>query len=363
MRYTVRELAQAIDADSVGDTGIIITGLSEPADAGCDDLALASTPEYAGTLTSGQAKAAMLWHGADWRALGLQAAILPKRPRFALAGLTRMMDPGQGFGIGIHPTAILDPSAQIGTDVTIGPGSVIGAQVVIGDRCVIGPQCFIGKKTTLGADCYIREQVSIGARVCVGARFVANPGVRIGGDGFSFVTEDRSGAEAARASLGDQGTTQSQSWTRIHSLGSVIIGEDVEIGANSTIDNGTIRPTRIGHRTKIDNLVHIGHNVIIGTDGLICGQVGVAGSVTVGNHVVMAGQVGVSDNLTIGDRVILGAASKVLRSVQAGKVMLGYPATEMRTQIESYKALRRLPRMLRELQQIKKAVFKSGDSD
>lgn len=363
MRYSVREIAQAINAEAVGDADIIITCLSEPASAGPDDLALASTPAYAAVLTAGHAKAAMLWHDADWQALGLQAAILPKRPRFALAGLTGLMDPGQGFASGIHPSAIIDPTARIGADVSIGPGAVIASKVVVGDGSLIGPQCFVGAGSTLGPNSYLREQVSIGAGVIIGARFIANPGVRIGGDGFSFVTQEQSGAEVARATLGKQGATQAQSWTRIHSLGGVAIRDDVEIGANSTIDSGTIRPTEIGDRTKIDNLVHIGHNVRIGTDTLICGQVGLAGSVTVGNHVVIAGQVGVSDNLTIGDRVVLGAACKVLRSVQAGKVMLGYPATEMAAQIESYKSLRRLPRILREIAQIKKAVFKSDDSD
>lgn len=363
MRYSVREIARAIDAEAVGDPDIMISRLSEPATAGPDDLALASTPHYAALLTTGHARAAMLWHDAEWQTLGLQAAILPTRPRFALAGLTRLMDPGQGFETGIHPSAIIDPTARIGADVSIGPGVVIASKVVVGDRSVLGPQCYVGAGSTLGPDSYLREHVSIGARVTIGARFIANPGVRIGGDGFSFVTQEQSGAEMARATLVKHGATQTQSWTRIHSLGSVTIGDDVEIGANSTIDSGTIRPTKIGDRTKLDNLVHIGHNVRIGTDTLICGQAGLAGSVTVGNHVVIAGQVGVSDNLTIGDRVVLGAACKVLRSVQSGKVMLGYPATEMAAQIESYKSLRRLPRILREITQIKKAVFKPDDSD
>lgn len=363
MQYTVREIAQAIEAEAVGDVNTIILNLSEPDSAGPDDLALASTPRYAEALATGTARAALLWADADWQSLGLTAAILPKRPRFAMARLTEMMDPRQGYETGIHPSAVIDPSAQIGADVTIGPGAVIGPGVVVGARCVIGPLSFVGWNTALGPDAYLREHVSIGAGVTIGARFIANPGVRIAGDGFSFVTPDPNGTDAVRATLGDQGNTQAQSWSRIHSLGSVVIGDDVEVGANTTIDSGTIRPTRIGDRTKIDNLVHIAHNVSIGHDTLICGQVGLAGSVTVGNHVVMAGQVGVSDNLTIEDRVVLGAASKVLTSVRAGKVMLGYPATEMRSQVESYKSLRRLPRLMRDVAALKKSVFNSGDSD
>lgn len=366
MLYTVREIAQAIGADAVGDTEIMVSGVSEPATASAAHLALASTPEYAKSLEAGGAAAALLWHGADWQAMGLKAAILPQHPRFVMAELTRMMDPGQGFSSGVHPSAIVDPKAHIGAEVSIGPGSVIAAGARIGDRCVIGPQCFVGQGSSLGTDSFLREQVSIGAGAQIGARFMAQSGARIGGDGFSFVPRDPGDpgdTERANNGLAARGITGAQSWVRIHSLGGVVIGDDVEIGANTTIDNGTVRPTRIGQGTKIDNLVHVGHNVVIGAHVLICGQVGLAGSVTVGNHVVIAGQVGVSDHLSIGDRVVLGAASKVLRSVPADKVMLGYPATEMETQISCYKSMRRLPRLLQEVERIKKAVFKSPDRD
>ena len=363
MQYTVGEIAAAIEADAVGETGLVISALSEPADAGSDDLALASNPKYADALASGAARAALLWADADWQALGLKAAILPRRPRFALSRLTGMMDLGQGFGSGIHPGAHIDPTAKIGANVTIGPGAVIGPDAVIGDRSVIGALSYVGWKAQLGCDAYLREHVSIGAGVMIGVGFIAQPGARIGGDGFSFVTPEKSGVEAVRETLGEQGATKAQAWSRIHSLGSVVIGDDVEIGTNTAIDSGTIRPTSIGDRTKVDNLVHIAHNVVIGMDNLFCGQVGIAGSVTVGNNVVMAGQVGVSDNLTIEDRVVLGAASKVMSSVRAGKVMLGYPATEMQTQISSYKSLRRLPRTLQDFAEVKKAVSKLVGND
>ena len=169
--------------------------------------------------------------------------------------------------------------------------------------------------------------------------------------------------EEVRESLGDQGGATGQPWARIASLGGVVVGEDVEVGSNTVIDNGTIRPTSIGDRTKIDNLVHIGHNCVIGEDNLICGCVGIAGSVTVGNFVVMAGQVGVSDNLTIGNNVVLAAACKVLSSVRDGKVMMGYPAVEMKTNLEAFRNVRRLGRLLRDVADLKKAVSNSGSSD
>ncbi|MEO0402404.1 MAG: UDP-3-O-(3-hydroxymyristoyl)glucosamine N-acyltransferase [Pseudomonadota bacterium] len=363
MQYTVGDLADALEAEAVGDRAFLISALAEPGTASEHDLALAGTPKYAEALTQGAAQAALLWAGADWHSMGLKAAILPRRPRYAMSRLTTMMDPGQGFAPGIHPSAIIDPSAHIGADVSIGPGCVIAANAQVSDGSVIGPMCFVGWGAVLGRQTYLREQVSIGARARIGARFHAHPGVRIGGDGFSFVTPEKSGAESVRETLGDQGETQGQPWARIASLGGIEIGDDVEIGANSTVDNGTIRATRIGDRTKIDALVQVGHNVVIGTDGLLCAQVGVAGSTTLGNFVVLAGQSGVADNLTIGDRVVVTAASKVLSSVRPGKVMMGYPAIEMKSHMESYKALRRLPRFVRELAEIKKAVFKTDASD
>ncbi len=363
MTYTVKEIAAALGAEAFGAVDLHIAAVAEPGMAGPDDLALAMSPKYAEDLPKGQARAAMLWAGADWRAMGLQAAIVAPRPRYALSGLSAMMDRGEDFGAGIHPSAVIDPSAVLGDGVTVGALAVIGPRATIGAGAVIGPQSYIGADVTLGAHGFLREGVRLGARVTIGDRFFAHPGAIVGADGFSFVTPEPSGVEKARATLGDQGTVAAQSWARIHSLGSVTIGDDVELGANSCIDRGTVRDTRIGDRVKFDNLVHIGHNVVIGNDCLICGQVGIAGSTQVGNNVVLAGQTGVGDNLFIGDNVITGGATKVMSNVPAGRVMLGYPAVKMDSHIESYKALRRLPRLFRDVAAIQKAVFKSDKSD
>ncbi|WP_120504914.1 UDP-3-O-(3-hydroxymyristoyl)glucosamine N-acyltransferase [Sulfitobacter mediterraneus] len=363
MAFTVKQIAAAIGAEAVGDTSLIITGASEPAQAGPAQLALAMSPKYAEGLADGAAQAAMLWPGADWQALGLKAAILPERPRFAMAGMTRALDTGQGFAPGVHPSAVVDPTAQIGKDVSIGPLAIISAGATIGARSVIGPHCFVGLDVQIGEDALLREQVSIGARVTIGDRFIAQPGARIGGDGFSFVTAEPSAVETARKTLGDQGEGKAQPWIRIHSLGSVTIGDDVEIGMGATIDCGTIRNTMIGNNTKLDNQVHMGHNVVIGENSLICGQVGIAGSAVIGDNVVLGGQCGVSDNIFVGDGVIAGGGTKLMSNVPAGRTMLGYPATQMDKQVESYKALRRLPRVLRDIKALQKAVFKTGEDD
>jgi len=363
MSYRLQEIADALSADVVGDASIVVTGVAEPASAGATHLALAMNPKFADTLSQGTARAAVLWDGADWQALGLKAAILPRRPRYAMSGLTRMMDAGQGYAAGVHPSAVIDPLAVLGKDVSVGPLAVISAGARIGDGSVIGPQCFVGWNATLGAGAYLREGSSIGARVTIGARFIAQPGARIGGDGFSYVTPERSAVENVRQTLGDQGDAATQDWTRIHSLGAVTIGDDVEIGMGATIDCGTIRDTVIGDGSKLDNQVHLGHNVVIGRNCLICGQVGIAGSAVIGNNVVLAGQCGVNDNITVGDNVIAGGGTKLMSNVPAGRTMLGYPATQMDKQVEGYKALRRLPRLMREVAELRRAVFTSDSSD
>ena len=362
-RYTVRQIAEAIGAEVFGDADISIAGVAEPQSAGPDDLAMATREEYAAHMSEGSARAALLWQGADWQAMGLAAAVIPDRPRYAMSGLTALMDHGQGFAPGIHPSAIIAEDAQIAPDVSIGPFTVIASGVQIGAGSVIGPHCYIGTGSILGEGALIREHVSIGAKVRAGVRLICQPGCRIGGDGFSFTTPEVSAVEKARSTLGDQQEATAQSWARIHSLGGITIGDDVEIGSNATVDCGTIRDTVIGDGSKLDNLVHLGHNVVVGRDCLLCGQAGIAGSVTIGNNVVLGGQVGVTDNIFIGDRVIAGGGTKILSNVPAGRTILGYPGIKMDKHIETYKALRRLPRLMREFSAVQKAVLKRGEND
>ncbi|MEM8730191.1 MAG: UDP-3-O-(3-hydroxymyristoyl)glucosamine N-acyltransferase [Pseudomonadota bacterium] len=365
MAHTLAEIAAALDATVEGDGGLIITHAAEPGAAGPDALALAMSPHYAEALSAGAARAAIVWPGADWQALGLDAAIIAPRARVAMAGLTRIFDPGQGFPEGLHPQAIIDPSAEIGADVTVGPFSVVAAGARVGAGSVIGPMCYIGTGAEIGTGSLLREQVSLGARVRTGARFTAQPGARLGSDGFSFVTPEKSSVEVARDDFGSGETASGteQAYLRIHSLGAVVLGDDVEIGGNSVIDSGTIRPTQVGNGTKIDNLVQLGHNVIVGSDTLLCGQVGVAGSAKIGSNVVLGGQVGVADNIFVGDGVVAAGATKITGNVPGGRVIMGYPATKMDTQVAMYKALRRLPRMMSDFAALQKAVFKASPKD
>jgi UDP-3-O-[3-hydroxymyristoyl] glucosamine N-acyltransferase len=346
MAHTVGQIAAALGAEAAGALDLTVERASEPASAGPDDLAIATDPRYAAGLAQGRAVVALIWPGADWQGLGLKAAIFAPRGRLAMAGLTTLLDPGPQIAPGVHPMTVIDPTAQIGVGAAIGPFVSIGAGAVIGAGARIAGHVSIGAGVRIGVDALILEGVRIGARVQIGDRFICQPGAVIGADGFSFVTPERNGVEEIRATLGIRGPITEQAWRRISSLGAVTLGDDVEIGANSCVDRGTIRNTSIGRGTKIDNLVQVGHNVEIGEDCLLCGQVGIAGSSRLGNRVVLGGQSGVVDNIFVGDDVITGAATLIQTNAPAGRVLLGYPAVKMDQQIAIQKALRRLPRLM-----------------
>ncbi|HEY0274688.1 MAG TPA: UDP-3-O-(3-hydroxymyristoyl)glucosamine N-acyltransferase [Paenirhodobacter sp.] len=362
-QQTVETIARALDAQAEGDLTLPIDGASEPQSAGPRQLALAMAPKYVDGIAQGQAVAALLHEGADWRALGLKAAIFVPRPRLAMAGLSKAFDPGPDIAPGIHPMAVVDPSAEIGENAAIGPFVVIGRGATIGPNARIASHVVVAEGARIGADALLLYGVKIGARVVIGDRFIAQAGAAIGGDGFSFVTPEKSGIEEIRETLGQRVEIREQHWTRIHSLGTVEIGDDVEIGANSTIDRGTVRATTIGSGTKIDNLVMIGHNVQVGQDCLMCSQVGVAGSTRIGDRVTLAGQVGVSDNIFVGDDVIAGGATKIFTNAPKGSVLLGYPALKMETHVTAWKNIRRLTRLFAQVAELRETVAKLTEKE
>lgn len=248
--------------------------------------------------------------------------------------------------IGVSPAAHISPTARVGAEVTIHPGAVIGDDVEIGDGCcihanvAIGPGCRIGNHSVLFPNVVLYEGTIVGSRVVIHASAV------IGAYGFGYESS------AAGHRLGAQ-------------YGHVEIGDDVEIGACTTVDRGSYGPTRIGAGTKIDNHVMIAHNCRIGRHNLICSQVGIAGSSTTGDFVVMAGQVGVPDHVHIGHRVVLGAKAGVVRDVPDGLTMLGAPATPEREQMLMQASFAKLPEMRKELKALRRLVeqLTSGRAD
>lgn len=360
MSWTISEIAHSLDARVEGNGDLTVTRLAEPPEADAHALALAMSAAWEGRLREGSARAAVLSEGSSWRDLGLEAAIIVKRPRLALSPLSKLFAKRPAPARGIHPSAIVDESAKLASTASIGPFTVIGPGCIIGENCVISGHATLTGGITLADDVLVMDGVRIGDNVQIGSGSVLHQNAIIGSEGFSFVTETPSSVEQARQSLGAEMRPSEGGWLRIYALGGVEIGQDVEIGAGSTVDAGTIRPTRIGHRTKIDNLVHIAHNVSIGDDCLICAQTGIAGSAVIGDRVVLAGQCGVSDNIRVGHDVVAGGGTKIYSTQPAGRAILGAPAVRMETQIEINKAVRRLPRIIAALQ---KQVSKSLQND
>lgn len=363
MSYSIAELARRLNAGAEGTVDLRVTHTAEPAQADADALAMALSKAYLADLSKGRARAALVPPDTDWKAFGLEAVIIAPRGRLAMAGVTQAFDRGPVMAAGIHPSAVIDPSAVIGADAAISPLVVVGPGVRIGNRARIAPHVSIGADVRIGDDALIHAGVRIGDRVQIGDRFIAQPGAVIGGDGFSFVTPERSGIEEIRTTLGQQTAITPQSWQRIHSLGAVRVGDDVEIGANSCIDRGTIADTVVGDGTKIDNHVQIGHNCIVGRDCLFCGHAALSGSVRVGDRVVLAGRAGVGDNLTIGDDAILTAGSGVITNVPPGRVLAGAPSMPLEQHMASYKALRRLPRLAERVAELQKRVSNTPEGD
>jgi len=229
--------------------------------------------------------------------------------------------------VGIAPGAFVHPSARLENGVTIDPGAVIGPRAEIGSGTVIGAGAVLGPNVRIGRDCSIGANASI-SHALIGDRVIVHPGCSIGQDGFGFA-RDAKGAH------------------KIPQVGRVIIQDDVEIGANATIDRGAIRDTVIGEGTKIDNLVQIAHNVSIGRHCLLAAQVGISGSTTVGDGVIMAGQAGVADHLTIGPGVVLGAQAGLMHDVPAGERWGGYPARPGRQWLREVATLERLAKDVR----------------
>ncbi len=363
MSFTLAQIAEALDAPAEGNTSLSIKRAAEPREAGPDALALAMDPKYADHLEGSQARAAILWEGADWRGFGLEAAVFVQRPRYAMASLTQLMDAGPEIEPGVHTTAVIDQSADIAPGASIGPFTVIGKRASVGASARIGSHVVIGADAKIGDGALILDGVKIGARVQIGDRFIAQPGAIIGADGFSFTTPEKAALESVRETMESQVEAKAQQFKRIHSLGSVRVGDDVEIGANSTVDRGTIRDTVIGSGTKIDNLVQIGHNVEIGSDCLLCGHSGVAGSSVLGDRVVLGGAASVADHLSVGDDAVIAGKSGVASNVPAGRAMMGYPAMPLDRNVAAYKALRRLPRLIETVSEIKRSLRSSQEND
>jgi UDP-3-O-[3-hydroxymyristoyl] glucosamine N-acyltransferase len=339
----LREIAAALRAEFAGDGDFVVRSINHPAAAGPDDLALAMEPDALAALAGSRARAAVLRRGSVAPA-GLAGALHVEYPRYALGTLTRLFAERPHLPAGVHPTAVVDPTAEIIPPTAIGPFVQIGAGAYVGPGTTILGQVSIGAGARIGADALIYPGVRIGERVRIGHRVILHNNASIGADGFSFAIPDPGG----RPPAGEPPIS------RIASLGTVVLGDDVEVGANTCIDRGTIEATTVGNGTKIDNLVMIGHNNKIGENCLIAGRVGISGSCRIGDRVILAGGVGIADHVVIGDGAVILAGSQVGSSrIAGGAVMLGIPAVVRERFFEQLRLQYRLKQLFADVAELK----------
>lgn len=344
------EIASALDGELVGDGTIEIRRAVHPSEAdSAADLALAMDKTLRAALADSKARTAVVTEGAEIAPDGLDGYVVIKRSRYAMAHINRLFEIPLNAPEGIHPSAAIDPGASVAGDARIGPFTYVAAGATVDSGVILMSHVTVGANARIGANSLLHAGVRVGERVEIGKGAIIHHNASIGADGFSFVTPEVGAAEEAKESAGDTVTARNVELVRINSIGTVVVGDNVEIGACTSIDRGTISATRIGNSTKIDDLVMIGHNVVIGENCMLCGQVGVAGSVTIGDRVVLAGQVGVADHLSIGNDVVVGGRSGVAWSLKDNMVALGTPALPRSEMTEIYMLMRRLKNIYRDV--------------
>ncbi len=329
MHIKVHDLAARLGGQVEGDGNLQLTGLAPIPRAQASDVTFAENPKHCAVAEGCGAAAVIVPLNAP---ASRKTLIRVKNPRAAFARALAVFHPPRQYPAQIHPTAQLGRNARLGEGVFVGEYVVLGDNVAVGNRTVIEAHCVIGEGSNLGDDCLLYPNVTIYHGIRIGNRVIIHAGSVIGSDGFGYVQD---GADRLK----------------IPQVGDVLIEDDVEIGANVTIDRATMDSTIIRRGTKIDNLVQIAHNVTLGQNCTIISQVGIAGSVQIGDNVTLAGQAGIADHLKIGSNSVVGAQSGVAEDVPANSVMFGTPAQPMMQTKRQIIALRKLPELLRKLAQ------------
>jgi UDP-3-O-[3-hydroxymyristoyl] glucosamine N-acyltransferase len=327
----LRDIASRLECALEGDGETEIRRIAAIEEAGPGDLTFFVNPKYAPRLRETRASAVILAERADATVPAAVALLRTANPYLAFARAAEIFAPPPAIPPGVHRLASIDPTATVAPDAAIAPFVTVGARARIGARAMLFPHVTIGDGAVIGDDCLLHARVSVRERVVLGHRVVIQDGAVIGSDGFGFAR------------------TEHGTHHKIPQAGGVVIEDDVEIGANTTIDRPAVGETRIGAGTKIDNLVQIAHGVKIGREVLLAAQVGIAGSTRLEDRVTLAGQVGVAGHLTVGAGVVATAQTGIPNSVEPGKLISGYPAIDNRDWLKSSAVFRRLP-------ELKKAV-------
>ncbi|MGQ9733175.1 MAG: UDP-3-O-(3-hydroxymyristoyl)glucosamine N-acyltransferase [Candidatus Zipacnadales bacterium] len=334
MAIELADIAVMVNGNLAGDGRIHITGAGSIETAREGEIAFIDRPELLAIAEKSPAAALIAPANAP---RGRKPMILTEDPRLAFSKVLELFAPKPYVYPGIHPRAILGEGVKLGTDVSIGASAYVGSHTTLGDRVIIYPMAYIGEGVTIGDDTVIHPLAFIGDRCHLGSRVNIHPGASIGGDGFGYVQEGGR-------------------HRKIPQIGNVIVGDDVEIGANSTVDRATVGATRIGRGTKIDDQVHIAHNVVIGEDCLICGQVGISGSAQIGDRVIMAGQVGVNDHIKIGSDIVIGGQAGIFSDLPEPGYYSGYPARPHNHSLRVLAATQKLPELVKRLRELEKLI-------
>jgi UDP-3-O-[3-hydroxymyristoyl] glucosamine N-acyltransferase len=281
--------------------------------------------------------------------------IAVERPRLALATLLSIFEKPLHAYQGVHPTAVIESSAQVHPSASIGAFAYVGEKAQIAANCVLMSHVTVGAEAKMDEGCILHAGVRVGERVLMGKRVILQHNASIGADGFSYVTPEPGSVESAKAS-GGKVTGQNTDIFKINSIGTVVLEDNVEVGACTTIDRSNLGATLVKKGTKIDNLVMIGHNNVIGENCLIVSQVGLSGSCDIGNRVVIAGQAGVADHLKVGDDAIIMAKSGVMRDIEPKEVVVGIPAMPRRETFQTLMYMGKLREMFQEIKSLKKRL-------
>ena len=331
MEWTLEAIAKHLKGRLIGDGATVIRNVNNLDTAKAGELTFAENPRRLAQAMASQASAIIV--SDDVRELGGRTGIGVANPKLAFAQVLALFYPSAAPAGGVHASAVLGERVHLGEDVSIGAHAVLGDDVSIGRGTTVRSGVHVGEGVSIGEDCEVDPNVVIYRQTHIGDRVQIHGGSVIGGDGFGYVYHEGH-------------------HVKVPQVGNVIIEDDVEIGCNVCVDRATIGSTLIKRGAKIDNLVQIAHNNRIGQHVILAGQVGLSGSVTIGNYAVMAGQVGVADHVTVGEGAQIGGGSVVIKSVEPGQRVWGFPARPIHDTTAQMASLGRLPSVLKRLLQL-----------
>ena len=339
--FRLSDLAARIGARLEGEGDALVSGIAPIEEAGPGQVTFLANPKYARFVQGSKATAII----ARETVPGVQTAFLvSENPYFAFACAVEAFHPPATFGPGISDKASVDPSARLGKDVTVSPFAVIGEGAEVGDRTVLFPGVFLGKEVSIGTDCLVYPNVVLYHGVTVGSRVILHAGCVIGSDGFGFAPTP-------------------EGFRKIPQVGTVEIEDDVEIGANTTIDRATLGVTRVCRGAKLDNLIQVAHNVVIGGNTVIAAQAGISGSTRIGSRVMIGGQAGLAGHLDVEDGIMLGAKCGVPDSLRASesRVWSGIPAMPHSTWLRFATLLPKIPELFRRVKRLEEGKNPKGE--